>query len=79
MIIMMTLLMMIITLSLLPHTNTPLHILCVPAQARHASLFYVRPGQAWRQSGGGGGGGGGAPPRAAAGVRSVASSRGLPS
>ena len=76
MIIMMTLLMMIITLSLLPHTNTPLHILCVPAQARHASLFYVRPGQAWRQSGGGGGG---APPRAAAGVRSVASSRGLPS
>ena len=78
MIIMMTLPMMIITLSLLPHTNTPLHILCVPVQARHASLFYVRPGQAWRQSGGGGGGGG-APPRAAAGVRSVASSRGLPS
>ena len=78
MIIMMILPMMIITLSLLPHTNTPLHILCVPAQARHASLFYVRPGQAWRQSGGGGGGGG-APPRAAAGVRSVASSRGLPS
>ena len=78
MIIMMILPMMIITLSLLPHTNTPLHILCVPAQARHASLFYVRPGQARRQSGGGGGGGG-APPRAAAGVRSVASSRGLPS
>ena len=77
MIIMMILPMMIITLSLLPHTNTPLHILCVPAQARHASLFYVRPGQARRQSGGGGGGG--APPRAAAGVRSVASSRGLPS
>ena len=76
MIIMMILPMMIITLSLLPHTNTPLHILCVPAQARHASLFYVRPGQARRQSGGGGGGG--APPRAAAGVRSVASSRGLP-